>query len=238
MKRPLALLSVALMLLSGQVVYKEFQPKEEKFVDVVDRVMPACVTIYVADTIGGVPVAQWLGSGVYVSKNGYILTCAHLFNDHLGKLSVTVELENGDLVAADIINVSDRFDLALIRTTYFEEAPYCKVADPRKLRVGQEVFAVGAPHGLAFTVTTGIISALYRDFTEHYNVTQSDTAINPGNSGGPLFNLKGEIVGINSFMILGVKDVPLFTGLGFSVQSGECIVFLTQCKRLVKDLVL
>ena len=123
-----------------------------------------------------------------------------------------------------------------VKVDFYQTTPYVNIADPRGLKVGQEVIAIGSPAGLSFSVTNGIISALYRDFNHAYNVTQSNTAINPGNSGGPLFNLKGELVGINSFFIMARPEFPVFTGLGFSVQSGQCIEFLTDAAKKFKDM--
>lgn len=170
---------------------------------------------------------QVLGSGVYVTNSGDILTCAHLFNGFKKIISISVVGANGDTVAGGSLILSTRHDLGLIKTTFFVTTPFVEIADPRELKVGQEVVAVGSPYGLPQTVTTGIISALYREFEHSYNVTQSDAAINPGNSGGPLFNLKGELIGINTFMITPSQGNPTFTGIGFSVQSGQLIEFLT-----------
>lgn len=225
--------------------------KKEKYVSVVSKVMPAVVEIQVIGTVvshvafetddGIIDMTEEhqehiLGSGVYINKNGYILTVAHLFN-HFKKIqTVSVVSPEGDIVSGKIKNVSKSIDLALIKTDFYRVTPYVKVASPKSLRVGQEVVAIGSPAGLSFSVSNGIISALYRDFEFAYNVTQSNTAINPGNSGGPLFNLDGELVGVNSFFIYGNRSFPVFTGLGFSVQSGQCIEFLAKNAKKFKDM--
>jgi len=174
---------------------------------------------------------RYLGAGVFISPNGHILTCAHLFNHGVVK-AIDIETYTGYSYRAELLFSETSRDLALL---YINDLTpnYARLADPRKLRVGQEVIAVGNPLGLDFSVTHGIISALNRDFKEGYNVTQSDAFINPGNSGGPLFNLKGELVGINSFIIPPV-NAPIFTGAGFSVQSGQIIEFLTRYRGLDK----
>lgn len=169
------------------------------------------------------------GAGVFISPNGHILTCAHLFQFEWIK-GITIEDFNGNVYPAELLAQDDRVDLALLKINE-ENTNYARIADPRKLRVGQEVIAVGNPLGLSFSVTHGIISALNRDFGDRYNVTQSDTFLNPGNSGGPLFNLKGELVGINSFIVPPV-NAPIFTGAGFSVQSGQIVEFLTKYRGL------
>jgi S1-C subfamily serine protease len=227
------------LILLAVVFYITPTPPTERFADVAAKVLPSCVSLTLSvvkiDSYGNMHFGQVGGSGVFISPNGYILTCAHVVDFPTISL-INVELHNGDIVAGKVLKISAKDDLALLKVDYFKKVPYTRLADPRKLKVGQEVIAVGAPLGLVFTVTSGIISALYRDVNDAYNVTQSDAAINPGNSGGPLFNLKGELVGINSFMLTLMPIFPTFTGLGFSVQCGQCHIFLTECKRLYPDL--
>jgi putative serine protease PepD len=215
------------------------KPPTERFSDVATKVLPSCVSLSLdvsqIDEAGVRRYGRIGGSGVFISPKGYLLTCAHVVNFETISL-INVELYNGDVVAGHVVMKSKNNDLALIKVDFFKEVAYAKLADPRTLKVGQEVVAIGAPLGLTFTVTSGIISALYRDIDDSYNVTQSDVAINPGNSGGPLFNLKGELVGINSFMISANPFLPVFTGLGFSVQCGQCYEFLLECARLYSDL--
>lgn len=216
----------------GAVIFG-FSPKE-KFVPVVRKVMPSVTAIYVRGGIGNARVDIG-GSGVFISTSGHILTCAHLFTiDRVDR--IVIETVDGDLQEARLVLMNKRRDLALLKTVEPFVSRPVKIANPFHLRVGQEVFAVGSPLGLNFSVTTGVISALYRDFPFAYNVTQSDTALNPGNSGGPLFNLAGELVGINSFIVSPSVDV-VFSGLGFSVQCGECLKFLTVAKTVDPSLI-
>jgi S1-C subfamily serine protease len=223
------------------------KPSGDKFVGVVAKVMPSVVEIQVSgkmertDLFGETHVLDVgvLGSGVFVSKKGHILTCAHLFREFKGPIKIRVISQDGSVVSGTVLKVSDNpsLDLAVITAGFYKKTPSVTLCNPMRLAVGQEVFAIGSPLGLSFSVTSGIISALYRDFDGYaYNVTQSDTSINPGNSGGPLFDLHGRLVGINIFH---QTDNPFggFTGLGFSVQSGECIKFLTDCKKLDPKLV-
>lgn len=228
---------------------------EDKYIRVVEKVLPAVVEIHVVgyipnpwlvmlDTLFGTDSSKdkdylvkvgVLGSGVFINSDGYILTVAHLFNGFKKIENVSVISANGDTVAATIKDVSQTIDLGLIKVDYYKNTPYVALANPSKLKVGQEVVAIGSPAGLSFSVTNGIISGLYRDFPFAYNVTQSNTAINPGNSGGPLFNLKGELVGINSFFVV-TNNISVFTGLGFSVQSGQCLEFLTRTATKFPDM--
>jgi serine protease Do len=181
------------------------------------------------------------GAGVIVTPNGYILTVKHLFtfgeDDDLVKLldPLTVELYDGTTVSGVLVKLSDKRDSALIRCYQIKDAPFVRLENPRRLRVGQTAIAIGNPLSLPFSVSVGIVSQLFRDIQDHYNVTQSDTALNPGNSGGPLFSSNGKLIGINSF-ILSPSFIPVFTGLGFSVQSDQCLEFLVSCSKYEKEL--
>lgn len=236
MKKYISLVTALILLLVTFRITPK--PPTERFADVADKVLPTCVSLTLSiakiNSDGDIMFGQVGGSGVFVSPKGYILTCAHVVNFPIVSL-VTVELYSGEIVMGKIIRLSKKDDLALIKVDYFKKVPYALLVDPRKLKVGQEVVAVGSPMGLVFTVTSGIISALYRDIDDNYNVTQSDVSINPGNSGGPLFNLRGELVGINSFMYSAIPFFPVFTGLGFSVQAAQCYEFLAECEVLYPD---
>jgi len=240
MKKYLSLVT-ALVLLG--VAFKLVPPApENRFVKPVAHVLDACVQVtvkFVAQTeFDQVPIIHGVGgSGVFISPKGYILTAAHVMSfDKV--ISVSIIRDNGDVVAAHIVKIDDKNDLALLKVDYYDvKVPYVKLADPRKLVLGQEVFAIGAPLGLGLGVTAGIISALYVDLGRgYYNMTQSDAAINHGNSGGPLFNLKGELVGINVLMITASPFEQTFGGIGFSVQVSQCYEFLTRCVKENKDL--
>lgn len=237
MKRSLLALAAACTLLAVTASIPQRQCSTE---DLVDQVMPACVAISVmieVDVDGITRRGLVGGSGVYISDKGYILTCAHLFNQEGWKiLSITVENYNGDMIAGSLLKIDDSNDLALVKTDFFKKTPFVKLADPRKLKIGQEVIAVGGPLSLLFSVSKGIISQLNRDFPKAYNMLQSDVAVNPGNSGGPVFNVKGELVGIVSFLVSPVDEHAIFTGIGFHVSSGQCLEFLTRCKKDYKEL--
>lgn len=173
------------------------------------------------------------GAGVFISPNNHVLTCSHLFR--LEEITaVTVCNSDGICTAGEVLHREDNLDLALIQTNFSFPTPYSRIADPRKLKVGQEVLAIGSPLGFPFSVSHGIISALHRDDLGVYNMTQSDAFINPGNSGGPLFNMRGEIIGINS-QIVPSRSANAFTGLGFSVQSGQIVEFLTRVRSKYLD---
>jgi serine protease Do len=140
--------------------------------------------------------SQSLGSGFIVSADGYILTNAHVVND---ADEVIVKLSDKREFKAKIIGVDRRTDVSLLKIEA-SGLPRVTLGDSSKLRVGEWVVAIGSPFGLENTVTAGIVSAMGRALPQENYVPfiQTDVAINPGNSGGPLFNLRGEVVGINS----------------------------------------
>jgi serine protease Do len=137
-----------------------------------------------------------LGSGFIVSGDGYILTNAHVVD---GADEVTVRLTDKREFKAKIIGADKRTDVALIRIEA-NGLPAVKLGDPAQLKVGEWVVAIGSPFGFDNSVTAGIVSAKGRSLPQENYVPfiQTDVAINPGNSGGPLFNMRGEVVGINS----------------------------------------
>jgi serine protease Do len=136
------------------------------------------------------------GSGFIVSGDGYILTNAHVVKD---ADEVVVKLIDKRKFTAKVVGTDPRTDVAVIKITA-AGLPAVKLGDPTKLRVGEAVAAIGSPFGFENSVTAGIVSAKGRSLpSENYvPYIQTDVAINPGNSGGPLFNMKGEVVGINS----------------------------------------
>ena len=153
-----------------------------------------------------------LGSGFIVSADGYILTNAHVVDM---ADDVTVKLTDKREFKAKVIGADKRTDVAVLKIEA-TGLPTVKVGDPEKLRVGEWVLAIGSPFGFENTVTAGIVSAKGRSLPQENYVPfiQTDVAINPGNSGGPLFNLKGEVVGINSQIY---SRTGGFMGLSFAI---------------------
>jgi serine protease Do len=136
------------------------------------------------------------GSGFVVSADGYIITNAHVVRD---ATDITVKLTDRREYPAKLIGLDDRTDVAVIKIEG-KDLPTVRIGDPSKLKPGQWVVAIGSPFGMENSVTAGIVSATLRQLPdERYQAfIQTDVAVNPGNSGGPLFNLNGEVVGINS----------------------------------------
>ena len=139
------------------------------------------------------------GSGFIISEDGYLLTNNHVVED---ADEITVSLGDRREYSAEIIGADPRSDVALLKIEA-ENLPILKIGKSKNLRVGEWVVAIGSPFQLRFSVTSGIVSAKGRSIPNGSDSTyvpfiQTDVAINPGNSGGPLFNLEGEVIGINS----------------------------------------
>ena len=154
-----------------------------------------------------------LGSGFIISADGYILTNAHVVD---GADEITVKLTDKREYKAKVIGADKRTDVALIKIEPVAPLPAVKFADPNRLKVGEWVVAIGSPFGFDNTVTAGIVSAKGRSLPQENFVPfiQTDVAINPGNSGGPLFNMRGEVVGVNSQIY---SRTGGFMGLSFAI---------------------
>jgi serine protease Do len=139
------------------------------------------------------------GSGFFISADGFLLTNNHVVED---ADEITVSLGDRREFKAEVIGADERSDVALLKIDA-QDLPFLKVGNSKQLKVGEWVVAIGSPFQLRFSVTSGIVSAKGRSIPNGSDSTyvpfiQTDVAINPGNSGGPLFNLAGEVVGINS----------------------------------------
>ena len=169
--------------------------------------------------------SQSLGSGFIISADGYILTNAHVVNE---ADEVLVKLFDKREFKAKIIGVDKRTDVALIKIDA-TNLPKANIGDPAALKVGEWVAAIGSPFGLENTMTAGIVSAKGRALPQENFVPfiQTDVAINPGNSGGPLYNLRGEVVGINS-QIYSRSGGSM--GLSFSIPIDVAIDVSNQLK--------
>lgn len=169
--------------------------------------------------------SQSLGSGFIISSDGYILTNAHVVN---GADEVIVKLSDKREFKAKIIGTDKRTDVALVKIEA-TGLPKAVIGDTNKLKVGEWVAAIGSPFGLENTMTAGIVSAKGRALPQENFVPfiQTDVAINPGNSGGPLYNLNGEVVGINS-QIYSRSGGSM--GLSFSIPIDVAIDISNQLK--------
>jgi len=166
-----------------------------------------------------------LGSGFIVDKEGYILTNNHVIE---GAEDIKIKLYNGRTFDAKVVGRDPKSDIALLKINpKGETLPVAKLGDSDKLKVGDWVIAIGNPFGLEHTVTAGIVSAKGRviGMGPYDDFIQTDASINPGNSGGPLFNLQGEVVGINTAIVAGGQ------GIGFAIPINMAKNLLPQLKK-------
>ena len=153
-----------------------------------------------------------LGSGFILSKDGYVITNNHVVKD---ADEVVVTLQDRREFVAELVGTDGRSDIAVLKIKG-ENLPTLKLGDSDDLKVGEWVLAIGSPFGFDHTVTAGIVSAIGRSLPNENYVPfiQTDVAINPGNSGGPLFNMDGEVIGVNSQIY---SRTGGFMGLSFAV---------------------
>jgi len=193
----------------------------EAVIRAVEAVGPAVVKIDVAH--GG-------GSGVCFTPDGLILTNSHVV-ERSGR--VTVVMPDGRSMLADRVGADADTDLAVVRAVSSpgESLPWATLGDSRTVRVGQVAIAIGNPYGFQHSVTTGVVSALGRSLRSRSgrlidDVIQTDASLNPGNSGGPLVTTRGEVIGVNTAMILPAQ------GLCFAVASNTARFVAA---RLIRD---
>jgi 2-alkenal reductase len=200
-------------------------PAQDGLVALYDNVIPGVVSIQVLTDQGGA-----LGSGFVYDGEGHIVTNFHVVD---GATKVEVTFQTGYKATGTVLGTDIDSDLAVIQT----DAPATELhplvmGDSDLLKVGQSVIAIGNPFGLNGTMTTGIVSALGRTLPSNRNapgggsfgaggIIQTDAAINPGNSGGPLFNLNGEVIGINRAIRTDASNAsgePVNSGIGFAIS--------------------
>jgi serine protease Do len=162
---------------------------------------------------GGPPVMRGNGSGFIVTSDGYILTNAHVVSE---ADEVTVRLTDRREFPAKVIGSDARTDVAVIKIDAKAELPVVKIGNPAAVKTGQWVLAIGSPFGLANTATAGIVSSTSRAVGGGSTVPfiQTDVAVNPGNSGGPLFDLNGEVIGVNSMIF---SQSGGYMGISFAI---------------------
>jgi len=172
------------------------------------------------------PEGESVGSGFLISSDGFILTNHHVIAN---AERIIVRMQDGSEKDAELVGSDPRSDMALLKVDG-RKLPTVKIGSSEKLKVGEWVLAIGAPFGFDSTVTAGIVSAKGRNLpSENYvPFIQTDVAINPGNSGGPLFNLKGEVVGINSQI---VSRSGGFMGLSFAIPIDMAMDVVAQLKE-------
>ncbi len=249
------LASFALMLGAAQSLRAQATPNS--FADLAAEVSPAVVNITTSTIInrpmdqlnvpqgspfddlfrhfqdqnnGGRPAPQQrgtaLGSGFIVSADGYVVTNNHVIAD---AEQIEIELRSGEKLPATIVGTDKRTDIAVLKIESDTPLPFVTFGNSDEMRVGDWVLAIGNPLGQGFSVSAGIVSARGRTLSGSYDdFIQTDAAINRGNSGGPLFNMKGEVVGVNT-AILSPSGGSI--GIGFSMASNVVSPVVDQLEK-------
>ena len=201
--------------------------------------LPESTPKELAKTIGGavikVSTPSGLGSGFIIHPEGYAITNAHVIQGER-KIKATVfeqterEFRREVIDDVEILAVNNHIDLALIKLTHpdGEPFPFVYVEGSERIEVGQDVFAIGNPLGLERTLSRGVVATTQRNF-EGMTYVQTTAQINPGNSGGPLFNLKGEVVGVTNM------GIPMGEGLGFAIPARYVRDFLNNNEAFAFD---
>lgn len=201
------------------------------FADLTEKLLPSVVNISTTtledNPEGTQPETETLGSGFIISKDGYIVTNQHVINK--AKV-INIILYNNEKCEAEVIGEDKKTDLALLKISTPTELTPAVFGDSDALRVGDWVLAIGNPFGLGGSVTAGIVSAKSRDIESgsYDNFIQTDAAINQGNSGGPMFNLKGEVIGINSAIFSSTGESM---GIGFATPAKMAQWVINQLRR-------
>lgn len=230
----------------------------ESFADLAEKLSPAVVNISTAQTVSGgegVPLPEFppgspfeeyfkefleryrgeqqsrrvrsLGSGFVVDPDGLVVTNNHVVED---ADEVTVTLSDGETLDAEVLGRDAKTDLALLKVDVDRKLPFVRFGNSDELRVGDWVMAIGNPFGLGGTVTAGIVSARDRDINAgpYDAFIQTDASINRGNSGGPLFNMAGEVMGVNTAII---SPTGGSIGIGFSIPASTATSVIAQLEE-------
>lgn len=168
-----------------------------------------------------------LGSGFIIDASGIIITNNHVIDD---ADEISIKLQDGTELEAVLIGKDDKVDLAVLKVEADDDLPFVKFGDDTKSRIGDWVLAIGNPFGIGSSVTAGIISASNRNIGsgpyDHY--LQTDASINRGNSGGPMFNMKGEVIGINTAIY---SPSGGNVGVGFAIPSSQASIVIDQLRE-------
>lgn len=253
--RVLLALGLGLALALGPISQAEARGAPESFADLADQISPSVVNIttsaMVAAPTDGGPIVpkgspfedffeqfnqdgqdpgpqreQALGSGFVISADGYIVTNNHVIE---GADEIEIEFFDKTRLKAKVVGTDLKTDIALLKVDTDRELPFVSFGDSDVMRVGDWVMAMGNPLGQGFSVSAGIISARGRELSGTYDdFLQTDAAINKGNSGGPLFNMDGQVVGVNTAIL---SPTGGSIGIGFSMASNVVNKVVGQLKE-------
>jgi serine protease Do len=249
-----ALILAVALLLSQAVAARAFSAPES-FADLAEQVSPAVVNITTSTTVatGTSPVpsfpegspfedffrdfgqpgprgpaqrSQALGSGFVISEDGYIVTNNHVIE---GADEIEIEFFSGNRLAATVVGTDPNTDIALLKVESESPLPFVTFGNSDEVRVGDWVMAMGNPLGQGFSVSAGIVSARNRELSGTYDdYIQTDAAINRGNSGGPLFNMDGEVIGVNTAIL---SPTGGSIGIGFAMSSAVVTDVVAQLRE-------
>jgi serine protease Do len=175
---------------------------------------------------GGTQRSEALGSGFVISEDGYIVTNNHVIE---GADEITIEFFSGRKLPATVVGTDPKTDIALLKVEAGEPLPFVTFGNSDLMRVGDWVMAMGNPLGQGFSVSAGIVSARGRELSGTYDdFIQTDAAINRGNSGGPLFNMDGQVIGVNTSIL---SPTGGSIGIGFSMSSNVVTKVVEQLRE-------
>ncbi len=204
------------------------------FATLFKKVSPSVVVINSKGTVvsekGQTATVGGLGTGVLVSKDGYVMTAAHVVH---AADSLVVSFQGGEEISATVVASEPAADVALLKLDKMpKNASVAIIGDSDDVKIGDEVFIIGTPYGLSHTLTVGHISARHEPYSLPGEMAlaeffQTDAAVNQGNSGGPMFNMKGEVIGIVSHII---SKSGGFEGIGFAATTKTANEFLLEKK--------
>ncbi len=203
-----------------------FQLTGQNLTELYEKVSPAVVVINTSEKeiLGrgnqkNVATSEGLGSGVLISEDGLILTAAHVVQT---AEDVQVHFNDGQTIPAKVVSSAPTADVAMIKLMWAPKNPVTvEIGDSDKVKIGDQIFIIGSPYGIAQSLSAGYVSGRHtqKNISDGLNMVeyfQTDAAINQGNSGGPMFNMKGEVIGVVSY-ILSLSGG--YQGLGFAATS-------------------
>lgn len=229
--------SIAYVLIFALILFRASpllaQMSYPSFADLAEKSLPSVVNISIKSDNNvenyynqSLNKHEALGSGFIIDEQGYIVTNFHVVDK---AASINVVLSDNSILEASLVGVDKKLDLALIKVNTNKKLSAIKFGDSDKIRVGEWILAIGNPFGLGGSVTAGIVSAKSRDIESgsYDNFIQTDASINQGSSGGPMFNMAGEVIGINSAIF---STTGNSMGVGFAIPSNLAQWAINQIK--------